>query len=425
MNEVVDILEILKGCEIPSYTKRNYFRLNTRICGDKVEISYATSSGRFEPKPILINRYIRLDNEALRAFGLFQAEGCKSIKNTSFQFSNSNPTFVKMIFDYFSGVWGIGRRGWYCKIILWKPDFDSLRKLEIENYWSRKIRMRRDAISVAHGTERRRGPNAATYGVASLRFNSTILRFLANRMLTEVVMPKVERDRSCRCPYLQGLFAGDGSVALDPSGALAYFSIAFNPHSEELNHYLKLVRKMGIGVNVGALRWRRSIQITGWWNFLRILEATSNEPFLASPFKNKKFYSGLIAGQYMKPLRRMTIFEETPVTSLSYAKRYNVCDRDAIDCLNRIVSLGFANKNTKVKPYRYSLTKRGKRLIETIKELETALSDGKGIETAYRDRARTSGVVDAQHRPKTSITVRHSYWTVSGAPGSKRENLEE
>jgi len=365
----IDLIKLCKDLRILGHGKKLEFPLKYKVFENKIKFWYETKSGRFEPNPIIVKRYIPLNNLTLIAFGLIQAESTKIHEETFFDFSNSSPDLVKFIIDYFSSVWGVPNNKWVCYVTYWKSRLSIKTINKLKNFWSKKLILEPNRISIREGPVYRLSENASEYGVASLRLNNKTFRMIALHFLENAIKSLVENNQVYAGFYLQGLLSGDGSISLDPSESLAYVSIGFNPRKNELHHYLKLLRCLNIKINekIPKKEGRRFISITGWKNYYKILLATRFEPFYLDDDKNIKFWKGILTNQYVKSLIRLKELNEwEKISSKNYAEYFKIKRRTAQGCIKRLINLGLLEK---VQHF-YKITSKGFQFLNTINTIE-------------------------------------------------------
>ncbi len=299
-NSYVDLVSLIKGSRVHGYSLTEQFPFKYQILpNDKIRIWYETGGGQYVPKPIEINRFIELNKEIFTCFGLLQAESCKVKGYLTLDFSNCLPFLQKFILDYFEKYWDIYRSLWECEVYYWKGRLTQKIENDLKFFWSKELCISPKKIRIMEGTQYRLSDKASEYGVARLQLNNKTFRTLIMIVLDRIIKPMVEENHEYCGYYLQGLLVGDGSLSLDSSGSLAYVGIAFNPNSDEREHYFKLLDTIGIKINKKTLRKKeiKNIQMTGWWNYLKILQVTENKPFFLDNKRNQKFYKGFLLNQ--------------------------------------------------------------------------------------------------------------------------------
>lgn len=368
-----DLLRLCNKLEIIGYGKKLKFQLKYRILNnDKVRFWYEIGHGRFEPVPISLPRFIPLDKSTFNAFGLIQAESTKE-NSTFFDFTNSDPELVKFIVDYFNRIWSIDRNFWYGKVLYWKGPLTKKIEGKIKCFWSEFLSIPKERITVKEGTSYRLSETSKSeYGVMSLRLNNKVFRSIALSFLEMVIKPMAEENKKLSSYYFQGLLSGDGSVGFDKNKSMVYVSLAYNPKSNEFDHYEKVLSLLDIDFdrNLKNKIGRRAIQIHNWTNYLKILNLTGGMPFLDKR-KNSKFLSGFLSNQYIKSLLRLEKLSKfRNIRYKNYMNLFNVGERNSYSCLQRLVTLGFLMRIKENSFSSYSLTREGRNFLNMIDNIE-------------------------------------------------------
>lgn len=367
----LDMLNVCKSLKIQSQTGNTVFDAITINHGNTVEVFYKTGPGQFASSPFKAARLIPLNKRTFQAFGLIQAECTKKLTHPSFDFSNTSPEVVRFILDYFEDVWKISRRNWKIYVEYWRGKVSRALKRDIIDFWTKRLSVYNWQVKVRVGTEKRFSEHASLFGTASVRLNSRIAQVLMMEVL-ERVKAIVESDEKAAGAYLCGLFAGDG-FALERKSDLAAIGLSFNPHSTELDHYSKVLARVGVSINRKKYDGKRAIFFTHWRDDITLLEASDGGLFLPHRENAIKFYRGFLANQYVKPLLRMRLFEERSLTAREFASKVNVCKRTANLDLNRCVALGLLEsdgKGTASSPFVFRLTDKGKKFLKLVENIE-------------------------------------------------------
>ena len=370
---MIDVIDFAKSIEIEGLHGRYVYKLQYQKLKNKVKLWYNTGYGRFEPTPIILPQRILLDKEDLVIFGLLQAESHKSIRQPIFGFTNSSPLFVKLVLDYFNEVWRIPRGEWKCEIKYWRHGLNDGLVDTLKNFWSNFLKIERGNIAIRLGTAYRLSEKSSSrYGVNSLHIHNKIFQNVVIQLLNKIIKPLVEKEENLARFYLRGLLSGDGSVVLDSNGSIAFVGIAFNPKSDELDHYLKVLKCLDVEVNEALPRkeGRRDIQINSWENYYAILQATDCKPFL-DDYQNRKFFTGFLNNQYVKSLIRLDQLSKLKeITYKDYVRLFGVGERTAHACLLTLIKLGFLERVKVKRLYTHYLTERGKKFLQVIETIQ-------------------------------------------------------
>lgn len=400
---------------IPSYSGKNNHILRIKKSESSVYVHYPIGPGQFKVRGIHLPCQIPLDRRTFTIFGLFQAEAAKNTKGLAFYFTNSNSKSIKLVFDYLRTVWKVPKRLFRLRVLYWRKDFIRQKRF-LTRFWKRKIGIK---VKVKEGTVYRLSENAKEFGVASLIINSKLLNFILLMFLEKIIKPNAEAEEERCGSYLTGLFEGDGTLLRHGKSSVTV-GLAFNPNSNELVHYSRILRRVGVTFNNQRLRnvGVRLIPITSWRNHYKLLNATKSRLFLDE--RNTAFVGSFLNNQYVTPLLRLEWFGTRLVTASAYAIQFGQTKRSAIDCLKRLEDLGFIEMRIKDahRRHHYSMTPEG---VSFLNDIRNVRRDGYDYQTAdYRDpwTLSNSNVV----RPKTSITVKRALQTESGTLPSHSES---
>lgn len=375
-SDKLDIATFCGDLEIPSQSGKTDFHLHLNVGEDLIEISYKTGPGQFTPSPLKLSRFIPLNASTFQVFGLIQAECTKGVTYPSFEFTNNVPELVLFVLDYFEKIWKISRENWKVYVEYSRKAIDNNEEKRIVDYWAHRLSINRQKIKVRMGSEERLSERAALYGTVSIRLNNRIAQTLIMHFL-EKIKGIVESDEKAAGSYVCGLFAGDG-IVLEHKGQFSCFGLSFNPHSSELDHYVKVLRRIGVYVDEEEIsrKGKRAIFFNHWHDCYVFLEVTDGKLFLPHRENALKFCKGFLSNQYVKPLLRLRLFRAGPLKAKDFAEKVDISKRSANGSLSRYVKLGFLTKNgkgTRASPFQFSLTKEGKRFLELVEMIESFL----------------------------------------------------
>jgi len=228
-----------------------------------------------------------------------------------------------------------------------------------------------DRLKIREGTVYRLSSKSKSeYGVVSLRLTNKVFRSIVLHVLNSIKNLVEKNYDFCRY-YFKGLLSGDGSIPFN-GNTIECVSIAYNPHSDELEHYQKILNVLKIFPNESSIkhRERKNIQITSWRNFYQILKITDLKPFIQNE-KNLKFYNGFLNNQYVNSLARLEkLSEHKGITVKIYSNLFNVGLRSSSNSLLRFVKLDLLKREKKGIEYLFKLTKKGKEFLKLLEYLE-------------------------------------------------------
>lgn len=372
----LDVAAFCEDLKIPSQSGKTSFHPHMDVGKDLIEISYKTGPGQFTPSPLKLSRFIPLNASTFQVFGLIQAECTKGLTYPSFEFTNNVPELILFVLDYFERTWGISRENWEVYVEYSRRAIDNYEEKRIIDYWVHCLSVNRQKVKVRMGSEKRLSERAALYGTASIRLNNRIAQTLIMHVL-EQIKGIVESDEKAAGSYVCGLFAGDG-IVLEHKGQFSCFGLSFNPHSSELNHYGRVLRRIGVYVDEEEIsqKGKRAIFFNHWHDCYTFLKMTNGKLF--SPHKENalKFCKGFLSNQYVKPLLRLRLFRAGPLKARDFAEKVDIGKRSANGSLSHYVKLGFLTKNgkgTSTSPFQFSLTKEGKRFLKLVEIIESFL----------------------------------------------------
>ncbi|MFB6088149.1 MAG: hypothetical protein ABEK36_00025 [Candidatus Aenigmatarchaeota archaeon] len=368
-DDKIDLKEFCSGLKVIGESKNQFFPILTKEFSDnKIQIWYETNSGQPNPKKIKLTRNIKLNDELLEIFGLFQAEGTKLSNYLSFQFSNSNPYLIQKVLNFFKNNFNVDNKHWNCYITYWRDDFTKEKKNYLEEFWRNRLGI--SSINVREGTEYRLSENAAKYGVGSLRVEKKVFSTLIIKLLYRIIHPLVEKNKKYSIPYMRGLFKGDGVFSYS-NGKINYIGLAYNPHAEELDHYDKIFKLWDLETKKDKLNKnnKRCIIFNHWKKHLKLLKVTGGRMFTEE--RNKNLIRCLLQNQYIKPLLRLKdLKEKQPFTVKNYAEEFNIVIRTARYCIERLKKMEFVSEERPKNKSKFTLTEKGLKFVNFIKNLE-------------------------------------------------------
>jgi len=358
-------IELINDIKIISSSGKNQYSLKYKELNDRFNIWYDTGPGEFKVNKISISKQIKLDKETFIIFGLLQAEGTKSLRYANFQFSNSDPSLIKMVINYFISVWKVPKSFFSVEVYYWRKDFSEKEKL-LEDFWKKILNVKN--ITVREGTAYRLSDKAKKFGVASLRINNKSINGVILNFLYKVIHPLVERNKMYAGWYLTGLFEGDGILI---NKHLGNIGLSFNPHNDEFDHYQMILRLIGIDVDKKSIikKYNRFIPIMNWRNYCILLDAVNCQLFLDD--RNNIFIKAFLNNQYIKSLLRLKAIQYFSITVKNYSIIFNCTTRSALDSLRRLESLGLLYCSKNKKPFEFHISYDGYSFLDFIDKLKS------------------------------------------------------
>ena len=354
--------ELIDNIKIISYSGKTEYTIKCKETDKEFVIWYDTGPGQFKVSEIPITKQIELNKETFVIFGLIQAEAAKSLRYTTFQFTNSNVSDVKMVFDYFNKIWKIPKKFWSVDVCYWRRDI-AKKKENIEEFWKNALSI--ENVTVREGTKYRLSDKAEKFGVASLRLNNKAAAGIIMNFLYRVIYPLAEQNPIYAGWYLTGLFEGDGVLINKNLGSIG---LSFNPHDTELDHYERLLKMLGINIDKDDIvkKYKRYMQFN-WKEQVILLDATGGQLFLDS--RNNVFVSHFLENQYVKSLIRMERLCDICIDVKRYSKIFNCGYRSASDSLKRLESLGLLYCDRSSNKFEFHISYDGYTFLEFINKI--------------------------------------------------------
>lgn len=247
-----------------------------------------------------------MGNEIVQSIGLLQGELFRK-NSRSFVFANSNPTSIKLIFDFLK-KFAVPKRkiSTYIEIC-----GNNVNENLIKNYWRnkipenvpiKKIRVRKEFVRTAH------------FGTLHVLYNS-ILFFNFVQKLIEFVADLAEKNKHIAIEYLKGIIAAEGNVNIKKKTKCVYMVRISAKEKKIREHYKRCLRRIGIKIKAKdmetilkedgiKLGWKTvhgragAVLITTSDNFLKLLQMNI---FELDQLKKEKFIKGFIKLKFLKP----------------------------------------------------------------------------------------------------------------------------
>lgn len=198
--------------------------------GKQIEVFYETRCR--DSKKIKLNKEIKLSEDLLRLFGLYQAEGTKTRTNY-LCFTNNDTNQIRYFKEVFSKIFGINNKEWSLEV------GTSKNKEEIRHYWQNLLGINR--LSVSSNSYRN-----SEYGAANLRICNNTTREIVQRIL-KLLKYYIITDKE-KCGYfLSGVLAGDGYVCTEEN-RVKRVELYFDPNKieEEFLFYLNCLKTLDV-----------------------------------------------------------------------------------------------------------------------------------------------------------------------------------
>lgn len=253
---------------------------------DSMYVWYSVGGGA---RPIKIKKFI--NGEKIAEFlGFYSGDGNTSHTIRSFRITNCELSTLNYCLDILEELC-LSRKEIKVQVI-YSSDKDKLSlgiKRRCISYWSRSLKINKKQIISVNRSKNKR--ETLRYGSAKVLIDNCVLveiflHGLLKKIKKIVQNPSNNIEKKIAIGFFRGLLAAEGFVLLH-KGSLRTVGIAFNPHSNELELYKKILENLGI-------YWKRvhgnALIIHKFENFKRICEL---DGFKFHKKRNEKFISGL------------------------------------------------------------------------------------------------------------------------------------
>lgn len=284
------------------------------IDGDEV-IFYTPHPGRRKgtgSKKIVINRFVELDDLFFEGLGLWQGEGGK---DKGLYFGNSCLEILLHFLKFIEQKFGISRKEF--KVTLNVPELNWTED-EIKKKWSAMLRIPFEKFTNICVDPRINEEYVQVY------LNGIVLSELM-RSLHKKMGSMILSNKNFCIAYLRGIFAGEGTVILRPSGTIHHVDIS-TKNLELVNFITKYFKKLGIKRGKYFYKKGAKFPIHGRRNFERLLSYKISD--LSTDKKDKfefglsKFQRYVMKGKEMKKLILQQL-NSNPKTYNEIAKALN------------------------------------------------------------------------------------------------------
>lgn len=316
-------------------------------------------------------RTLKLSNDNLRSLGLLEGEMIRSRERKSKQyisFTNMVPKFINLVLKTFIAI-GIKRNSIRAQPIINIKESNPEKK-EVLRYWKKRTLFEDGDFVGIYRDKRYR--TDSRYGSLNIKHYNRILRRVLELLLENI---KDRKEKSVIIPFLQGLFAAEGSVNFSPTNSLNYVSLGVKETSLR-RQYKRLLRNIGIspvskeeGEKKG---WQRG---TGGYFMIQ-----------GAPNFKSIFETGILELYTKKEIEFLLGLEEHQKLSQDFKNRVE----------ERLKRLKGNNQKTysKIKERLNDLTKRDKEVLNILNKIGKAdnseISDKLGISRSSASRRMNS-----------------------------------
>jgi len=239
---------------------------------------------------INIKNFIDVDKIA-ELIGFYFGDGstCRSIR--SFRLTNSESSVLNYCLDTLEEM-DIRRNSFKIQIIYsTNKELTKEIKNRCINFWSKMLKIEKDKIVSVNKAENMR--ETLEYGSARIFIDKTILveiflHGLLKGILRRITHPKSTIDKRLLKGFIRGLLAAEGNVNLNQYGSVVKVGIAYDPRSNELRLYKRLLRNLNI--NYGRTKGNE-LYIYGYDNMKRLFDLNA---FKMHKRRNQRFTKGFL-----------------------------------------------------------------------------------------------------------------------------------
>jgi DNA-binding HxlR family transcriptional regulator len=259
--KLIDVIKILPPA-LPNDRKIIYENLGDGLV--KISAEKHSIHGGVPPKPIIIKRFIEVNENLFQLLGLWFGDGIKKQgERNTFGFSNAEMSLHNKFLELSNEVFGLERSQFKCVIQLPKEHFkceELIRKevsetlqIPLENFWKSKISLVRNTIGI------------------DIRNDSRIWGILLPSLF-EKVKDIMFRNKAFAAATLQGIIASEANVYVRKCGRLGEILIAAK--GEEKRNFIRrlLVTLEILPSKDKTIDNQESILIHGLSNFKKVKE---------------------------------------------------------------------------------------------------------------------------------------------------------
>lgn len=281
-----------------------YTKSYLRVPKNKVCLWYKWPAGRnqyqrkntgYRFKYLLIPKQILLDKLTLNALGLLQAEMTKYTRRASnIIFTNSEPNLINVVVAFFKRF-DVNENNWSWTIVFnYKlKNQENLRETkhrekQAREFWLKNtkidLKKKRKKIFQYTGNKKYRNMRKDTniYGNLTISYSNIILYQLILEILSKIKLNLARKETKY---YLQGIFAGEGSIKLTKFKSIDNVNVGAGERVEQ-DFYANCLKTLNI---ISSLE-KNCVKIHNLKHFLKIYKYRL---FELHPKRNRKFLNGL------------------------------------------------------------------------------------------------------------------------------------
>jgi hypothetical protein len=196
----------------------------TKFNKSRIKLFYSTRCR--DSKEIIIYNKIKLTDDVLRFFGLYQAEGSKG-KGYYTSFGNETKSNVKFFLDILMNSIGFDLDDIYFELCIDNRYWQN--KNFIRNYWAKYLGIKSNRIRCFISNLK----ISPFYGAMKIRLNNKTSKIFMFRLL-DIIKWYVKSNVDACGNFISGLLAGDGSCTeRKKSNGIKRIELSFNPYKLE------------------------------------------------------------------------------------------------------------------------------------------------------------------------------------------------
>jgi len=250
---------------------------------DKLIIFY-NGRGNSRPYPLCLPHYLKLDKTFLVGLGIYLAEGAR---NRRAKVTNSEPLVIDQGIDFFELI-GIKKSKLRAWLQLHERSIKSLE--EAKNFWIKNTKLSKNNITKLRFKKSTGNAKVKQFGVLHLETTTILPQLLVNNLLSYIssilkLLPQRELIY-----FLQGAFAGEGSVNITKTGTVNMVRYT-STNIEERNMIKNILNKLRLNVHESNTKSnaRHDISVMGFFDIKKMFEI---DIFRYHPLRKQKLLEG-------------------------------------------------------------------------------------------------------------------------------------
>jgi hypothetical protein len=290
------------------------------------------------PHPLFIPRSLRLDEDFLVGLGIYLAEGARNRKS---KVTNSEPKIINQAIKFFKLI-GVDKhelKGW---IQLHERSEKS--KEEARIFWIKNTDLEKNNITTVSIKKSTGNAKVKQYGTLHLESTFILPELLVNNLLKFI--PKILKNLSQQQSiwFLQGAYAGEGSVNITKTGSLNMIRYT---STNVLERGLIRDSLKNLGANVHESFKRYDLSVMGYKNLEKLIFL---DIFRYHPLRKKKLINGFkkLEKSHIPGLNKekiISLLEDKTIFSTSdISEHLNISNEGVFRHLNELSKTGEIEK---------------------------------------------------------------------------------